>query len=39
MHEKLPKNSVFDPGSSDLHGSVRGGQAELQKDRQELPDE
>ncbi|PYJ77543.1 MAG: hypothetical protein DME69_10400 [Verrucomicrobia bacterium] len=39
IHEKLHKNPVFNPGGSDLHGNVRGGQAELQKDRQELPHE
>jgi len=39
IHEKLRKNPVFDSGGSDLHGNVRGGQAELQKDRQELSHE
>ncbi len=38
-YEELHENLVFDSGGSDLHGRVRGGQAELQKDRQKLPDE
>jgi hypothetical protein len=38
-YEKLHENPVFDSGGSDLHDSVCGGQAELQKDRQELSHE
>jgi len=39
IHEELHENSVVDIDGRDLHYSVCGGQAELQKDRQELPDE
>ena len=39
VDEKLHENLVFNSGRSDLHGRFRGGQAELQKDRQELSDE
>ncbi len=38
-NEELHENSVVDLDGRDLHYSVCGGQAELQKDRQELPDE
>jgi len=38
-HEKLHENPVFGSDGGDLHGLVCGGQAELQKERQELPDE
>jgi hypothetical protein len=39
IDEKLHENIVFDSGCSGLHGFIRGRQAELQKDRQELSDE
>jgi hypothetical protein len=38
-YEKLCEDPVFDSGGSDLHGWFCGGQAELQKDRQELSHE
>ena len=37
--EELHENSVVDLDGPDLHYGVCGRQAELQKDRQELPDE
>jgi len=38
-YEGLHENLVFDSGGSDLHSRFRGGQAELQNERQKLPDE
>ncbi len=38
-HEKLHENPVLASGGSNLHGSICGGQADLQENRQELPDE
>ena len=38
-HENSHENSVFGSDSGDLHGDFCGGQAELQKERQEPPDE
>jgi len=38
-NEELHENSVVIFSGSDLHGSFFGGQADLQKDRQELSDE
>jgi hypothetical protein len=38
-YEKLHENPVFRFRGSNLHGSICGGQAELQKDRQELSHE
>jgi len=37
--EKLRENLVVDSGCCHVHDSICGGQTELQKDRQELPDE
>ena len=39
IDENLHENIAFDSGCSGLHSFIRGGQAELQKDRQELSDE
>jgi hypothetical protein len=39
IDETLHENPVFNSGCNGLHSFVRGGQAELQQDRQELPDE
>jgi hypothetical protein len=38
-YEKLCEDPVFDSGRSDLHGNFCRGQAELQRDWQELPHE
>jgi hypothetical protein len=38
-HEKLHEDPAFDSGRGGLHNNFRGGQAELQKDRQELSHE
>jgi hypothetical protein len=38
-YEKLHENLVFDSGRGGLHDIFCGGQAELQKDRQELSHE
>jgi len=38
-YEKLCEDPVFDSDGSDLHRGFCGGQAELQKDRQELSHE
>ena len=38
-YEKLYEDHVFNSDGGDLHGNICGGQAELQKDRQKLPDE
>jgi hypothetical protein len=37
--EDVRENSVFDSGGSDLHERVRAYAAELQEERQELPNE
>jgi hypothetical protein len=37
--EELSQSFSFGSGGRDLHGGFCGGQAELSKDRQELPDE
>jgi len=37
--EELRENLVVDSGCCHMHDSIRGGQTELQKDREELPDE
>jgi len=37
--EELHENSVVDSNGSNVHDCVCSRQAELQKDRQELPDE
>jgi len=39
QHEDHGENFVSHFDGSDLHRGVRGGTAELQKDRQKLPDE
>jgi hypothetical protein len=39
IDEELHENSVLAFGGSNLHGSICGGQADLQQNRQELPDE
>jgi hypothetical protein len=39
LYEKLHENPVLASGGSRLRDGVCGGQAEVCKDRQELPDE
>ncbi|HXP33944.1 MAG TPA: hypothetical protein VN827_00185 [Chthoniobacterales bacterium] len=39
IDENLHENPVFDFGRNGLHSFIRGGQADLQEDRQELSDE
>jgi hypothetical protein len=39
LYEKLHENPVFCCRGSNLHGSICGGQADLQKDGQELSHE